>query len=95
MFYVILFVLFGILIGRYTRRVAALRCINSSVSLTVGALLVVLGWAVGGDGALLRGIGRWGGEALLLCAAGVLGSALAAWVFVRLMGNGRGEEVER
>jgi hypothetical protein len=73
--YIVMFLLLGILVGASCHRLALVRA--SAGRLMSGAVFVLvfsLGSAVGANRAVLDNLGRLGGEAVLLCMGGLIGS---------------------
>lgn len=79
MFLVILCMLAGLTGGYALRRWQPLRHVDMTISWTIAFLLFVMGLAVGNDPVIMRGLGRYGLEALWIALAGTAGSAFASY----------------
>ena len=89
MFTVILLMLAGIAAGVLLRRRLKLR-VQPVITVLIWALLFLLGAEVGSDERIISALHTLGAEALLLAAAGTLGSVLAAWGLWRLVQQQKG-----
>lgn len=79
MFTVIGIMFGGVAVGYLLRRMPALEGLGRTISLTIYALLFLLGISVGTNEAIVNNLAALGGQALLLAVASTLGSLLAAW----------------
>lgn len=84
MFVIILLVLFGIAAGYALRRMKLQRHIDFTMSWTIKVMLFVLGLSVGGNPSIINNLDDFGGQALLICCAGIVGSILFCMLVVRL-----------
>lgn len=84
MFVIILLVLFGIAAGYALRRMELQRHIDFTMSWTIKVMLFVLGLSVGGNPSIINNLDDFGGQALLICCAGIVGSILFCMLVVRL-----------
>ena len=78
MFIIIGIMLTGMLLG-YLLRSKRLTWIHKVITLLIWLLLFLLGIDVGGNEAIVKGLHAIGLEALIITAAAVTGSTLAAW----------------
>ena len=78
MFIIIGIMLTGMLLG-YLLRSKRLTWIHEVITLLIWLLLFLLGIDVGGNEAIVKGLHAIGLEALIITAAAVTGSTLAAW----------------
>ena len=78
MFIIIGIMLTGMLLG-YLLRSKRLTWIHKVITLLIWLLLFLLGNDVGGNEAIVKGLHAIGLEALIITAAAVTGSTLAAW----------------
>lgn len=83
MFLVILFTLLGVAVGYLLRYRPVLRHVSVTINLTICVMLFILGLSVGRDQTIVHHLWRYGGQALLIGAAGLTGSCLAAWGLYR------------
>lgn len=84
MFGIILLVLLGIAAGYALRRMELQRHIDSTMSWTIRLMLFVLGLSVGGNPSIINNLGDFGGQALLICCAGIVGSILFCVLVARM-----------
>jgi uncharacterized membrane protein YbjE (DUF340 family) len=70
-------------VGYLLRRMRFLRRINALILPTVCALLFVMGISVGSNEQIVKNLPTLGTQALILAAAGTLGSLVAAWCINR------------
>ena len=78
MFIVIAIMLTGMLLG-YLLRNKKLSSIHRIITLLIWLLLFLLGIDVGGNEAIINGLGSIGFEAAIITLAAVVGSTLTAW----------------
>lgn len=88
---IILTTVAGILVGYLLRGRSFLKHIHASITVTIWLMLFVLGLSVGGNPLVVSGLWRFGGEALLISVASVLGSTAAAGLVYRFMGKEKNE----
>ena len=73
--YIVACLLLGILIGACCRRVPQVEaCAGPLMTSAVFLLVFCLGAAVGANRVVLGNLGRLGGQAVLLCTGGLIGS---------------------
>lgn len=84
MFTVISILFTGVFIGYITRRFPFWVKINRPITYTIYLLLFLLGISVGHNPQIMDNLGTLGLQALLLSAAGTLGSLCFAWLVYRL-----------
>ena len=89
MFTVIIIMLAGMGLG-YVLRAGRFAFVRRAV--TVLVWLFLLGVEVGTNPRVVGGIGRLGAEAAVLAVAGVLGSAVMAWVLYRVVHGARDDD---
>lgn len=78
MFFVILFVLVGLLIGYFLRGTSVCRNLGFPMNLTIFGMLFVLGYTCGSNPDIISRFGNLGMEALIIALSGIIGSAVAA-----------------
>lgn len=91
MFTVIIIMLAGMGLG-YVLRAGRFAFVRCAVTVLVWLLLFLLGVEVGTNPRVVGGIGRLGAEAAVLAVAGVLGSAVMAWVLYRVVRGSRDDD---
>ena len=84
MIIIILLILSGMTTGWLLRNSAIPRKTGTSISWTICLMLFILGVSVGENPLIIRNIGTFGWQALLLCCAGIAGSVLFAGIVCRL-----------
>lgn len=78
----------GVAVGYALRRHFRTKYLDRAILGTVALLLFLMGVSVGGNRTLLAGLSSLGVDALVLAAAGTLGSVLAgAWVYRKTFKN--------
>lgn len=82
MFIVVGLMVCGILIGRWGH-IGGRKKIQKGISLTILALLFLLGISVGSNGQLMDNLDTIGWEALVITCGAVAGSVLCAWLVYR------------
>lgn len=92
MFTIILLMAVGALTGHLLRHIRLLRQVEKSASLTVFALLFVLGLSIGSNQLIIENLDRFGWQAAVLATAGTAGSILAAALVVQLFFNKKKEK---
>ena len=78
MWSIILTVLAGVLLGYVLRTCDFLKKVIQNISVTICMMLFVLGLSVGYNPLIVKNLGSFGGQALLLSVAGITGSVLLA-----------------
>ena len=77
--------LLGVLGGYLLRRVEWVkRLIPHSTTLTILILLLIMGFEIGGNSAVMRNMLRLGGEAVVIAVAATFGSIVAARIIYRV-----------
>lgn len=89
MILIIVIMLAGILFGRLTARSKATARFSSAVTLTVCALVGVLGYSIGADPAIMSEIHVIGFRSVLLAVTGTAGAIAGAYLLTRLTRNGK------
>lgn len=84
MFIVIGVMALGIMTGFLCRK-RPFKNIGKFITVLIWVLLFLLGIEVGGDERIVKGLADLGAEALLISAAGVLGSSLLALLLWRVL----------
>lgn len=79
MFIVIGIMFLGVGLGFLLKKAPRLKRISKTITYTIYLLLFLLGISVGADREIVGSLATLGLQALVLAAAGSLGSALAAW----------------
>lgn len=85
MFRIIIVLLVGIVLGFALRRVPHIHKVETSAHYTICALLFVFGLGLGSNDSLMRNIGFYGLEAVVVALLGMAGSFGAARLFNHLM----------
>lgn len=88
MFVVIGIMMFGIAAGYLLRGVELFQKIGKTISYTIFLLLFLLGVSVGSNDAIIKNLYNLGWQALIIAAAGTLGSVIAAWCVYRFFFKG-------
>lgn len=91
MFSIICTMLAGIGIGRFLHDGKFLKNIEKSTSLTIAALLFVLGLSIGSNRLIVENLGRVGWQAAILAVLSLAGSIVAARIVFQLFFE-KGEE---
>lgn len=78
------FLLVGVMAGYALRHTAMQKRLGRTMPLTIWLMLFVFGVSIGADPLILGNIGDFGGQALLLCCAGMAGSIVFVAVVWRL-----------
>lgn len=89
MFIVLGIMISGILMGYLLRKVAFIQRVGKLISFTIIVLLFLLGITVGANKAIMDNLSELGTQALVLSAAGVLGSVVCAWLVYRFFTKGK------
>lgn len=89
MFIVILIALAGVAAGYALRRVRLLQGVHHTITVTICFMLFVLGLSVGENAEIIRNLWRYGGQAVLISLASIIGSAIAAALLNRYVFHGR------
>lgn len=84
MFSIICTMLAGIVIGRFLHDGKFLKNIEKSTSLTIAALLFVLGLSIGSNRLIVENLGRVGWQAAILAVLSLAGSIVAARIVFQL-----------
>lgn len=95
MFTVISFMFAGIVVGYFMRKVAWVKHVSLTISITIYLLLFFIGMSVGANDSIVGNLTLLGGEALFVSLMGTAGSILAAWFVYRLFFKGTEERDER
>lgn len=88
MFIVILIALAGMAVGYALRRIRLLQHVHTTITLTICFMLFVLGLSVGENADIVHNLWRYGGQALLISVASVVGSAVAGALLYRFIFRG-------
>ena len=91
MFSIICTMLAGIVIGLFLHDGKFLKNIEKSTSLTIAALLFVLGLSIGSNRLIVENLGRVGWQAAILAILSLAGSIVAARIVFQLFFE-KGEE---
>lgn len=91
MFSIICTMLAGIVIGRFLHDGKFLKNIEKSTSLTIAALLFVLGLSIGSNRLIVENLRRVGWQAAILAVLSLAGSIVAARIVFQLFFE-KGEE---
>lgn len=90
---VILFLAAGVAVGCFVRsKSAALTAASSAAMWSLYLLIFLLGISVGANDTVIRGLGRLGWQAFILCAGGIVGSILVSCVVSRAFFDSIGHE---
>lgn len=85
MFSIILTMLAGVIIGHFLRHGKCSVRVERTISLTILALLFVLGLSVGSNRQVIANLGHLGWQAVVLATLSLIGSVLAAFLVYRVM----------
>ena len=77
---ILVFILIGITAGYMLRNIKALKIVDRTITVTICTLLFILGLTVGGNHEMLKNIGIYGGQAFIICCAGLVGSILFTYI---------------
>lgn len=88
MFTILSIMILGIIIGYIFRRVELLHKTEKTISLTILALLFMLGISVGSNKLIISNLGDFGSQAMLLALLSLTGSLLATAFIVRIFRKG-------
>lgn len=91
MFSILFTMLAGIFIGHFLHSGTILKRIEKSTSLTIFALLFVLGLSIGSNRLIVENLGRVGWQAAILAVLSLGGSIIAARIVFQLFFK-KGEE---
>lgn len=94
MFIVILIAAFGVAVGYLLRRFSWVQHANQGIHVTICFMLFVLGISVGENPLIVKNLWRFGGQALLIGFASILGSAIAAALIYRYLFTGKKDRKE-
>ena len=87
---IVFIMLLGVAVGRLLRG-RNLKWLPAVTMLLIWSLLFLLGYEVGSDPRVVAGLASLGMEALVLSLAGILGSAVLAWLLWRMAARRREE----
>lgn len=79
----------GILLGYIFRGIDKLQRISKLISYTIYLMLFLLGISVGANKEVVNNLPTLGVQALILASAGVIGSAIFAWLIYKFIFKGR------
>ena len=85
------FLIVGVMAGYALRHTAIQKELGRTMPVTVWLLLFVFGVSIGSDPFVMGNLGNFGGQALLLCLAGMVGSIVfvaAVWRLFFKKGGG-------
>lgn len=85
MFRILIVLIIGIVLGYALRRLPHIHSVDTSARYTICALLFVFGLSLGANASLMRNIGFYGLEAVVVALLGMAGSFGAARLFNHLM----------
>lgn len=91
MFSIICTMLVGVAIGHFVHEGKFVHHIEKSTSITITALLFVLGLSIGSNRLIVENLGRMGWQAALLATLSLAGSIVAARIVFQLFFK-KGEE---
>lgn len=74
----------GLGIGYLLRNIEFLQKVDKTISLTIFALLFVLGVSIGSNNLIVNNIGKFGWQAAVLAGLSVVGSMIAAFIVFQL-----------
>lgn len=84
MFTILLIMFFGIGMGYLFKNIPLLQQTEKSISVTIIALLFILGLSVGSNKLIIQNFGTFGWQAAVLATSSLLGSIITSWVVYRL-----------
>lgn len=85
MFTLILILLGGCLTGYLLRRLPGIRFTDTSIPVTIYAMLFLFGLSLGADNSLVSRFSSFGRQALVLALLGVTGSLVFAWLTAKYL----------
>lgn len=88
MFKVLSFMFLGILLGYLFKNVSFLRKTEKTISITILALLFILGLSVGENEMIINNLGKYGKQAALLATLSLAGSLFATVFISKLLKKG-------
>lgn len=94
MFTVVFIAAAGIATGYVLRRLKWLHHVNTTITLTICFMLFVLGLSVGENRQIVQNLWHFGGQAIIISFASIMGSLLGAWIVYRLL-NSKNKEVKK
>lgn len=87
--YTILSIMFlGIISGYIFKNVNALKNVEKTISITIFALLFILGVSVGSNKMIINNLGEFGSQAFLIAVMSLSGSLLATALIIKLFRKG-------
>lgn len=87
--YTILSIMFlGIISGYIFKNVNALKNVEKTISITIFALLFILGVSVGSNKMIINNLGEFGSQAFIIALMSLSGSLLATALIIKLFRKG-------
>ncbi len=87
--YTILSIMFlGIISGYIFKNVSALKNVEKTISITIFALLFILGISVGSNKMIINNLGEFGSQAFIIALMSLSGSLLATALIIKLFRKG-------
>lgn len=94
MFRILIVLFIGVVFGYVFRNVRHIKVVEKTERYTVLVLLFVFGISIGSNHSLLRGIGYFGWQAVVIAVLGMIGSFGAGYLFNRFI-NKKDREDEK
>lgn len=88
MFTILSIMICGIILGFAFRKINVLQKTEKTISVTILALLFMLGLSVGSNKMIINNLGEFGSQAFILALLGLTGSLVATTLIVRLFRKG-------
>ena len=92
MIHIIAIMLFGVLLGRRFRHMKFTQKTEKSISLTIIALLFILGLSIGSNELIVNNLYTYGRQAAILSMFGLGGSILLSFLVYKLFYSKGGEQ---
>ena len=84
MLHIIAIMLCGVALGYFFRNSKLTQQTEKTISLTIIALLFILGLSIGSNDAIVNNLTTYGSQAAILAIFGLGGSVLTSWLVYRL-----------
>lgn len=88
MFTILSIMILGIISGYIFRRVEFLQKVEKSISVTILVMLFMLGLSVGSNKLIIKNLGEFGSQAIILAILSLTGSILITTLIIKLFRKG-------
>ena len=85
MLHIIAIMLFGVVLGYFFRNAKFTQKTEKTISLTIIALLFILGLSIGSNESIVNNLSTYGSQAAILAAFSLSGSILVSWMVYRYL----------